>query len=143
MSTSTQVSSINAGTAVLDSLSAYAHWPLRVALVSVFLYHGLTKFMALDMMSAMLGLPVAVMALVAVAETAGGALILIGAFTSSVLTRLGALILIPPMIGAISMFHWGHWAFTPAEGYPMGGMEFQFTLVMIMLYFLIKGNNEQ
>jgi putative oxidoreductase len=57
------------------------------------------------------------------------------------MTRLGALLLIPPMLGAIAMVHWPRWAFTPSDTHPMGGMEFQVTLILIMLYLLVKGNS--
>ena len=129
------------GLQLLDRLAPYAHWSLRIALASVFLYHGLTKFPALSGMAAMMGLPVALLTLVAIFETAGGALVLIGGITNSLLTRLGALLVIPSMLGAIAMVHWGRWAFTPTDAYPMGGMEFQVTLVLVSLYLFIKGNN--
>ncbi len=125
---------------VLDNLAQYAHWAPRIALASVFLYHGLTKFPGLSATAAMMGMPVAVFALVALAETAGGALIILGAFTKDIVTRLGGLLLIPPMIGAIGMVHWGRWAFTPAEGFPMGGMEFQVTLLLLAIFFILRGN---
>ncbi|MDN5697678.1 MAG: DoxX family protein [Rubrobacter sp.] len=125
----------------LSSVSRHAHWLLRIALASVFLYHGLTKFPQLGGMSEMMGMPVAVLLFVAVAETAGGALILAGGFLSDLVTRLGALLIIPVMLGAIAMVHWPQWAFTPSESHPMGGMEFQVTLTLIALYFLIKGNS--
>lgn len=125
---------------VLANLAQHAHWAPRIALASVFLYHGLTKFPALSGMAAMMGLPVAVLALVALAETAGGALIVLGAFTKDIVTRLGGLLLLPPMLGAISMVHWGRWEFTPAEGYPMGGMEFQVTLLLVSIFFILRGN---
>lgn len=125
---------------VLDGMARHAHWALRVALASVFLYHGLTKFPQLGGQAEMMGLPVAVLLLVAVAETAGGALILLGGFTSDLLTRLGGLLVIPVMVGAIAIAHWGQWAFTPSETHPMGGVEFQVTLILIGLYFVIRGN---
>lgn len=125
---------------ILDNLGQHAHWAPRVALASVFLYHSLTKFPNLSGMAGMMGLPVVVLALVALAETAGGTLILLGAFTKDVVTRLGGLLIIPPMLGAISMVHWGRWAFTPAEGYPMGGMEFQVTLLLVAIFFILRGN---
>lgn len=129
-----------ANSSVLDTLAQHAHWAPRIALASVFLYHGLTKFPALSGIAEMMGLPVAVLALVALAETAGGALIVLGAFTKDIVTRLGGLLLLPPMLGAIGMVHWGRWAFTPADGYPMGGMEFQVTLVLVAIFFILRGN---
>ena len=123
-----------------DGLAQYAHWAPRIALASVFLYHGLTKFPGLSQTAAMMGMPVAIFALVALAETFGGALIIVGAFTKDIVTRIGGLLLIPPMLGAIGMVHWGRWAFTPAEGYPMGGMEFQVTLLLLSVFFVMRGN---
>jgi hypothetical protein len=38
------------------------------------------------------------------------------------------------------MVHWGRWNFTPAEGFPMGGMEFQVVLLLAAFYFLVMGN---
>jgi putative oxidoreductase len=125
---------------ILDSLAQQAHWAPRIALASVFLFHGLTKFPALSGMAEMMGMPVALLALVALAETAGGALILIGAFTKDIVTRLGGLLIIPPMLGAIGMVHWGRWSFTPADGFPMGGMEFQVTLLLVAIFFVLRGN---
>ena len=126
---------------ILDRLAPYAHWTLRLALASVFLYHGLTKFPSLGGMAAMMGLPVAILTLVAILEAGGGALVLIGGFTNSLLTRLGAAMLISPMLGAIAMVHWPRWSFVASDTHPMGGMEFQVTLVLVRLYLLIKGNN--
>lgn len=124
----------------LDSLARHAHWTLRLALGSVFLYHGLEKMFALGPTAGMMGMPVFVLLLVALAETAGGALILLGGALYDWMTRLGALLIIPVMIGAISLVHWGQWSFVPSETHPMGGMEFQVTLILISLYFLLKGN---
>lgn len=125
----------------LASVTRHAHWLLRIALASVFLYHGLTKFPQLGGMSEMMGMPVVVLLLVALAETTGGILILVGGFISDIMTRVGALLIIPVMLGAIAMVHWPQWAFTPSETHPMGGMEFQVTLTLLALYFLIKGNS--
>ena len=88
----------------------------------------------------MTGLPTAVAGLVTFAELAGGVGILVGAFTSDLITRLSALAVAPVMLGAIFMVHWGRWNFTPAEGFPMGGMEFQVVVLLTALYFLVMGN---
>ena len=125
----------------LDNLAPYAHWSLRVAVASVFLYHGIGKFPNLQGMAEMLQLPVFVVLLVALAETVGGALILVGGALKDWMTRLGALMMMIVIAGAIVMFHWGRWNFVPSESHPMGGMEFQVTLLLILVYFLITGNN--
>ncbi len=124
----------------LDSFKPNAHWLLRIALASVFIFHGWGKVMNLGGFSEMLGLPVAVIALVTFAELAGGIGIIAGAFTKDLITRLSGLALVPVLLGAIFMVHWGRWNFVPAEDFPMGGMEFQVVLLLLALYFLVMGN---
>ncbi len=126
----------------LALLGKNAHWPLRIALASVFLYHGLTKFGDLSGMAAMMGVPVALWGLVAVIESVGGLLIIAGAFSKDVVTRIAGLLLIVPMLGAIAMVHWPQWSFVPSQTHPMGGMEFQVTLLLIALYFVLRGNGD-
>ena len=96
-------------------------------------------------MSEFLQLPVIVVIFVALAEAVGGGLVLLGGFVKGDfvgrwMTRLGALMIIPVMIGAITMAHWGQWNFVPTESHPIGGMQFQVTLLLIFLYFVIRGN---
>jgi putative oxidoreductase len=124
----------------LDSLKPHAHWLLRIGLAGVFVFHGIGKAMALGGFAQMMGLPTAVAALVTLAELAGGVGIIIGAFTNDLITRLAGLAMAPIMLGAIFMVHWGRWNFAPAEGFPMGGMEFQVVLLLTALYFLVMGN---
>ena len=124
----------------LDSLKPYAHWLLRIALASVFLYHGFGKVVNLGGFVEMTGLPMPVAALVTFAEVAGGAGIIIGAFTNDLITRLAGLAIVPVMLGAIFMNHWGQWSFLASETHPMGGIEFQTVLLLIALYFLVVGN---
>jgi len=85
----------------MNALQNNAHWLLRIALASVFLFHG---------------------------------------FGKELITRLAALAIIPVLLGAIVMVHAPRWSFAPAEGFPMGGMEFQVVLLLIATYFLIVGN---
>ncbi len=124
----------------LDSLKPNAHWLLRIGLASVFIFHGAGKAMNLGGFSDMSGLPTAAAALVTFAELAGGVGIIVGAFTSDLITRLAALAVAPVLLGAIYMMHWPRWSFTPAEGFAMGGMEFQAVLLLMALYFLVMGN---
>ena len=121
-------------------VSSNAHWLLRLALASVFLYHGLTKFPHLGDFSHMAEIPLALAISVALFETFGGLFIFVGAFSSDTITRLGGLLIIPIMIGAILKFHWGRWAFNPSDTHPMGGLEFQVTLLLLALYFVFAGN---
>ena len=130
---------------ILDQYASYAHWFLRLTIPGVFVYHGVLKFMNLEAFSQMLQLSSSVVVLVALAEVVGGALILLGGFSrdqkSDLMTRVGALICIPVLIGAIKLVHWGRWNFVPSENFPMGGMEFQVTLLLVCIYLLVKGNN--
>ena len=126
----------------LNSLRPSAHWWLRAGFAAVFLYHGFGKVVAFSGFTQMSGLSVPVAGLVTFAEVAAGLGIILGAFQSELITRLAALAAIPVMLGAIIMVHGPRWSFVPAEGSPMGGMEFQVVLLMIAVYFLIIGNQQ-
>ncbi len=125
----------------LTKLSQHGHWLLRGAIASVFIYHGLGKFQNLAPMANMMNIPIVVLFLVAAAETVGGALIIFGGFLKDWMTRIGALILMPVMLGAIQMVHWGQWHFKVTETHPMGGMQFPVTLLLVLLYLFVKGNS--
>ena len=128
---------------IQDQLSANAHWLLRIGVVSVFLYHGILKFSNLQGFATMLPISFTEVVFVALANV-GSALIILGGFRndtwSDLATRIGAAFNIPVMIGAISLVHWGRWNFVPTDTHPMGGMEFQVTLALLMLYLVITGN---
>jgi putative oxidoreductase len=124
----------------MTAIQINAHWLLRIALASVFLFHGLGKVANLAGFAEMMGLPFLLAGLVTFAEVAGGLGILIGGFGQALITRLAALAMFPVLLGAITMVHGPRWNFVPAEGYPMGGMEFQVVLLLIATYFLIVGN---
>lgn len=125
-------------------IAANAHWLLRIALASVFLFHGSLKFANLEGTAAMLPISYTEVVLVALAETGGALLLLLGGLGRTrifdLATRIGALMNIPVMFGAIAMVHWGRWSFVPSETHPMGGSEFQSVLILVMLYIAIIGN---
>jgi len=129
---------------ILNSQSSHAHWLLRAALASVFIYHGVLKLVNLEGFANMLPIGFTATVLVALAETGGGLLVLIGGLGKEriwdLATRIGALLNIPVIIGAITMVHWGRWNFVPSEGYPMGGMEFQVVLLLLLVYLAVTGN---
>jgi len=135
---------IGAEDAALEPVSRHAHWLLRFILASVFIYMGLDKFMGggLAEFAGMMEAPVIMALVVALAELGGGTLVIIGGFSAGLswLTRLGALLIVPVMLGAIFMVHWGQWHFMATETHPMGGMMIQVSLLMVALYLLIKGN---
>lgn len=126
----------------LDGLAPIAHWFLRVALAGVFLYHGITKFPNLAGMAEGMGMPVIMVGLLASMETLAGLLILVGGFAKDWMTRLAGLIIAAVMLGAIFLVHLQHgWNSVNMGSGNMGrGMEFQFTLLMLGLYFLAVGN---
>ena len=128
----------------VNIVAPYAHWLLRAGLASVFVYHGLLKFMNLEGFAQMLPISFTETVLVALAEVAGGTLVLLGGFGkdtwSDLATRLGAAMQIPVLLGAIALVHWGRWNFVPTENFPMGGMEFQVTLILVALYLVTTGN---
>jgi putative oxidoreductase len=81
-----------------------------------------------------MGFPLVLAWLVALGELAAGVLLLLGGFLKDWMTRLGALLVIAIMIGAIALVHWKNgWS-------GEGGMEFQVVMLLVALYLLIKGN---
>ena len=124
----------------MDRASQHNHWALRIGLAGVFIFHGIGKFMMLESFAEMMGLPLFITVLVALAETVGGIMVLAGARMNGWVTRVGAAMFIPVMLGAITMVHWGQWSFVASDTHPMGGMEFQVTLLLVSLYLVIKGN---
>ncbi len=129
---------------ILNSITPHAHWLLRIVIASVFVYHGALKFMNLEGFAQMLPISYTETVLVALVEVVGGSLVLFGGIGKNHLadlaTRIGAALQIPVLLGAIALVHWGRWNFVPAENYPMGGMEFQVTLILVALYLIITGN---
>ncbi len=128
----------------MNALQHHKHWFLRLALASVFLYHGIGKFTGAGgiggfAMMAELAYPIAVA--VALAEVAAGIGIIVGGFGNALASRLAGLAVIPVMLGAIAMIHWPRWSFTPSESHPMGGMEFQVVLLCIGAYFALGGGD--
>ena len=126
----------------LRAATPYAHWFLRLALGSVFLYHGLTKFPVLTDMAEMMEMPAFAVGLLATVETLGALFILTGGLGKDWMTRLGGLLIAPVMLGAIFMVHLQHgWNSVNMGTGNMGrGIEFQVTLLMIAIYFLVVGN---
>ncbi len=125
-------------------LTSNAHWLLRIALASVLVFHGVLKLTNLDGFTQMLPISYTQVVLVALAETGGGLLVLIGGLRNDAIfdmaTRIGAALNIPVLIGAISIVHWGQWNFVPTESHPMGGFEFQAVLLLVLSYLVITGN---
>lgn len=120
--------------AFFDKLAPHVHWGLRLSLAATFLYHGFAKFPPDGFANAM-GMPLAVGWLVALAEVIGGAALIVGALTRDVITRIGGLLVIAIMIGAIALVH-GKNGFSVQNG----GYEFQLLMLVTGIYFLVRGN---
>lgn len=129
---------------MIDRLAPHAHWLLRLAIASVFVVHGFTKFPIAQAMADMLGVPTLLGLAIAVIEVSSAVLIIVGGMlpgrAGDLLTRLAGLLFVPVLVAAIARFHWGRWDFTPSQSHPIGGMEFQITLILIGLFFAIRGN---
>ncbi len=117
----------------LTSLSPHVHWGLRVSLAATFLYHGATK---MPVEGPMMGMPAAMVWMLALAEVAAGVMLIYGAFGKEILTRIGAMIVIVVMVGAIALVH-------AKNGFNVmnGGMEFQILMLLTALYLAAKGND--
>ena len=129
---------------LINAITPHAHWLLRAVLASVFIYHGALKFSNLDGFAQMLPISFTETVLVALAELVGGVLVLVGGFgtnrVSDLATRVGAALQVPVLLGAIVLVHWGRWNFVPTDDFPMGGMQFQVTLILVALYLILTGN---
>ena len=117
----------------LDSLAPHMHWLLRLSLAGTFLAHGIPKFPPDGLVE--MGMPLIVAWLVAFGEVGAGLALIVGAFTDERLTRLGGLLVVVIMTGAIAMVH-------AKNGWLVqnGGMEFQVLMLSTGIYFLTKGN---
>lgn len=128
-------------------MSSIAHWFIRVPFAATFIVHGIGKFMNLSGSAEMMGLPVFLFGLVAVAEVLAGLGALVGGMPfctkKDLVTRLTGLAAAPVMIGAIFMVHWPRFSFVPTKEFPMGGFEFQLLLLGVAIYFILTGNPEK
>lgn len=116
------------------------HWLIRLQLSAIFLYHGITKFPMAEMMADGMGMPLAGVYMLALAETLAGIGFIAGAFLGSLITRISGGLISLVMLGAIAMVHWPQWSFVANEAKPMGGMEFQLLTLLLGLLFALRGN---
>lgn len=115
----------------LSPLAPYVHWGIRLSLAATFIYHGVGKFPP-DGFVEWSGLPMPVGWLVALGEVGAGILLIAGAVSKEMLTRLGGLLVVVIMIGAILLVHL-------KQGW--SGMEFQVLMLVTGLYFAARGND--
>lgn len=126
------------------TIAPHIHWLVRAVLAFTFIFHGIDKFNAgLENVAAAFGFSTLVAFLVAAGEVAVGLALVVGGTKLSfadLSTRLGGVGMAIIMIGAISIVHFGRWAFAPAEGYPAGGMEYQMLLTAVGIFLAVRGN---
>ena len=123
----------------LDRYKSVVHWLPRLSLASIFLYHGITEFPMAAMMADMLGMPVAMVYVLALVEVLIGVFIILGALGREILTKVAGLFIAVDMLGAILMIHihYGWNGVLVAEQ----GVELQLFILTAGLYFLVKGND--
>ncbi|MCP4051204.1 MAG: DoxX family protein [bacterium] len=126
----------------MDILRKNALWLLRINLAAVFLYHGITKLPAAAGMASMMKVPLIIIYILALAEILAGVFIIAGGVKKewALLSRISGATIAVIMIGAIKA-HWGQWVFMATKSHPMGGIEFQVTLCLTGLYFLLKSDS--
>lgn len=125
---------------LIETYPTWATLPLRIALGLVFIAHGAqkvfgawggpgwAKFTSFSPPFSWMQPASFWMSAAAVSELVGGVLVLLG-----LLTRLGALMIVPVMLVAIVGVHWSEGFFAPR------GIEFAFTLLMIALALVVAG----
>ena len=124
-----------------------APWLIRLPFAAVFLYHGTGKLGAPAEMATAMSAPVLMIVMVGLAEVLAGLGAIVGGIQGfakrDLVTRLAGLAAAPVMLGAIAMVHWPQWSFAPSESHPMGGMEFQVTMLCIAIYFMVTGAKDE
>ncbi|MDZ7659021.1 DoxX family protein [Fodinibius sp.] len=125
----------------LNKLSGIAHWLPRLSLAATFIYHGFPKVAMTGDVSAMMGMPFAMVFILGIAEIGGALLMLWGGFGPDWATRVGGLIFTVIMIGAIVMVHaqFG-WNSINMGNNGGRGMEFQVLIIAVSLLYAFKGN---
>ena len=129
--------------AIAKPFQGLAPWILRLVLGTSFILHGLGKFplppekMVTWFESMGIAAPEIIASLVALGEVVAGAAVILGGFLGSaghLITRLGGGAVVVIMIGAFYLAH-ADWFITQKLF-----MSEQIFLLVIGLYFLIRGN---
>ncbi len=125
----------------LNKLSGIAHWLPRLSLAAIFIYHGFPKIAMTGDVSAMMGMPFAMVLMLGLVEISGALLMLWGGFGPDWATRVSGLIFTVIMIGAIMMVHGQHgWSSLNMGNNGGQGMEFQVLIIAVSLFYAFKGN---
>lgn len=120
--------------------------PLRFALAGIFIYHGVGKLI-MPTMAKMMGLSELFFMGIGIAEIFAGIGFILGGFIINnygrLITLLSSLTIVPIMLGAIFLYHWGRWSFVANETHPMGGMEFQVLILSVAIYLIFENYKQK
>jgi putative oxidoreductase len=126
--------------AILSNFYNVAPWFLRLGLGISFVFHGLGKFpLPPQKLIDYFGFSSELASFVAISELGAGILLILGGFLKghigSLVTRFAAVVIVIVMVFAFILAH-GDWFIKPKLF-----MSEQIFLIIIGLYFFIRGNN--
>lgn len=126
--------------AIMSNFYHLAPWLLRLGLGTSFVFHGLSKFpLPPQKLIDYFGFSSELASFVAISELGAGILLLLGGFlkghVGNLVTRFAAGVIVIVMIFAFAIAH-SDWFITPKLF-----MSEQIFLIIIGLYFFIRGNN--
>jgi len=126
--------------AILSNFYNIAPWLLRLGLGISFIFHGLSKFpLPPQKLIEYFGFSAELASFVAISELGAGILLILGGFlkgqVGNLITRFAAGVIVIVMTFAFTLAH-SDWFITPKLF-----MSEQIFLMIIGLYFFIKGNN--
>ena len=126
--------------AILSNFYNIAPWLLRLGLGISFIFHGLSKFpLPPQKLIDYFGFSAELASFVAISELGAGILLILGGFlkghVGSFVTRFAAIVIVTVMTFAFTLAH-SDWFITPKLF-----MSEQIFLMIIGLYFFVKGNN--
>ena len=124
---------------IFNNFTFITPWLLRLSLGVSFIFHGYGKFpLPPQKLIDYFGFSETLASFVAISELTAGILLILGGFIKShlgqLVTRFGAMLIVIIMIFALSLAH-RDWFITPKLF-----MSEQIFLLIIGLYFLIRGN---
>ncbi len=126
--------------AIMSNFYHLSPWLLRLGLGTSFVFHGLSKFpLPPQKLIDYFGFSSELASFVAISELGAGILLLLGGFlkghVGNLVTRFAAGVIVIVMIFAFTIAH-SDWFITPKLF-----MSEQIFLIIIGLYFFIRGNN--
>ncbi|MDA9226815.1 DoxX family protein [Methylophilaceae bacterium] len=126
--------------AIMSNFYHLAPWLLRLGLGTSFIFHGLSKFpLPPQKLIDYFGFSAELASFVAISELGAGILLILGGFlkghVGNFMTRLAASVTVIVMTFAFILAH-SDWFITPKLF-----MSEQIFLMVVSLYFFIKGNN--